>query len=381
MFVDIAHDVIEGIALDSISRILVFAKTHHGLNENVLNSAITFFAEIADDLEKYGCLPLANVKYLPKTKSYSITGTAAQNRTFLSRLPLILYLCQLKNSEQFFSSPNFKCFSLIVNINSYIHSPCLTKHDVVHLNDIIKKFLEMTVRLHSTPFDLKVLDSVAFNCKTALEKIPKILKPKGHNLCHYSKLTFENGPLRFFSTLCHERSMAKYKLAILSKKNPPIQIANSARLQMFHFINEFHQSHSRLHSKYESSSLANYNFPNIKLPDHGTILSNHKYKNMLLSPGLGLLTQSPTSNWLTSQFPPSFHKICLVYTSSNLLYIIVQNLKVINFHRKFMAYEIEECSEYQTLVVDDLSIKKSFSIHKVDEYTLLFPDNLPYKEY
>ena len=357
----------EGVADDAIGRILNHAKVHHGLTEGSLNNAIIKFRSRADYLEKYNGLPLPNMKYVSKNSSFSITATAAQTRTLHSRLLFILNLVDgFRKKQVFFSSEHFKCFSLLIKINSFLHSPCLYSSDVYDLNVLIKKYLHMSVRLYSSTSNV------------TNRKPRNIIKPKGHNMCHYANLIFENGPLRYYSTLCHERSMAKYKPTILSKQNPTIQIARAMRFQMFHYSN-FLDTPSRLDTP--GGDMSQYSFPGIDLPTTAVCHKKLRIHGMTLAPGLSVYTATPSPTWLSKASPPEFSKILLIYSICDCTYIVVQQLHVQQFSRIFMAYEVTDTLCYKIVPVNSLFFHKTFSIHEFSNKMLLFPDSLPYKEY
>ena len=195
--IDVTHDIMEGIAEEAINRILTFAKNYHGLTEDSINEAIKVFINLADPLEKYNTLPIANVKYSSTLKSLVHSGTAAQTRSLLSHLPFIFHFVNGFKRSVFYSSKQFKCFTLIVKISSYVYSPCLFTSDVHDMKLLISKFLKLTVEIDSNVSDLTIIQSSNPSCKQ-LESVKRIIKPKGHNLCHYANMSLENGPLRYF---------------------------------------------------------------------------------------------------------------------------------------------------------------------------------------
>ena len=237
----------------------------------------------------------------------------------------------------------------------------------------------MTVRLHLTSSELYVLDNTPYNSKDDLDKVTRVIRPKGHSLCHYSKLTYENGPLRFFSTLCHERSMGKYKKAVCSRNNPTLQIAKAARFQMLHFVNEKCIAKPKFEGKLVE--LKKFSFPKVTLPIKGTIHKVFNYNNMVLAPGLTICTDEPTNGWLTQANPPHFSIILIVFHSDDCLFLVTQKLTVVNFSRQHMAYEILEDLDCKLIDSSSVVIKKTFSTHRLNGKLLLFPDTLPYKEY
>ena len=369
----------EGVAVDGFSRILVYAKENHGLTESTLNAAINEFRNSADPLEKYNCLPLANFKYSSKTKTFIASCTASQTRTLLSRLPFIFNLMNLKAS--FFESTHYKCFSLLVKIGSFAYSPCLHVFDVNDFKVLIEKYLSMTVSLSLTPNELAILSSAPSNCKERLDKVKRIVKPKAHNMIHYPYLIYENGPLRYSSTLCHERSMSKYKLVVHSKLNPTLQIASAMRLQMINLVRK--SSESCLTIKEKMTDLSSFKFPNLSLDGHGIVFKKLKFENMLLADNLCILKSSPSNYWLTSTSPPLFAKIVLIYTTSISTFIVVENMKTVSFCRRMMAYNVESTNIFALINVKEIYLKKTFSFHthSADSTAYVIPESLPYKEY
>ena len=197
-------------------------------------------------------------------------------------------------------------------------------------------------------------------------------------MCHYPKMIIQNGPLRYFSTLCHERSMSKYKATIQSKLNPTIQIANAMRFQMFIFSSRYDflpiWSGRVLNEK-------DWPFSNIEVPNNAVVYKIFKFENMILSSGLAVYTDSPSTTWLSSSSPPTFAKIILVLSIDNTIHLIVRNLTVNTFAREFMCYDVSETSDLIIIKVNELYIKKTFSIHEFNSRAYLFPDCLPYKEF
>ena len=359
----------EGVAEDGISRLLVFAKGNHGISEHALNKAIALFRKQADPLEKHNCLPLGNFKFNPKVNAFSFTGTAAQTRTLLWRFSFILNLVDgFSNKHSFFQSQHFKCFSLLVKISSFVYSPCIFSFDVHDLKLLIHKYLEMTVQLYSP-----------HNSRNATKSQIRVIKPKGHHMIHYPKLTFQSGPLRHSSTLCHERSMGKYKGAVHSKLNPTIQIAMSMRFQMLHYVNEQFDCPSRI--KNTLCDMSRYHFPNVQLPAKAIVHKTLRTQSMLLAQGLAILRDVPSPLWLTRASPPSFYRILLVYSLAGSVNIVIKSLQVIEFSRQFMAYKVVESDVYENLNIKNLYLHKSFSVHEHNDSLYLFPDSLPYKEY
>ena len=346
-----------------ISVILVFAKDNHGLTEDSLNTAISKFNGNADALEKYNCLPLPNARYIAKSKSFACDGTAAQTRTLLTRLPYILNLVNLTHPELFFRSKHFKYFSLLVKISSFVHATCLHYCDVRDLKLLISKFLTLHV---------EILSSSNNNVK-------RYVKPKAHHLIHYPDLTFQNGPLRYSSTLCHERSMAKYKLTIHSHLNPTFQIANAMRFQMLTYANSCFEFFSYIDNK--TTDLSKYTFPNVQLPQSAIVHKKLKFHGMMLASGLAVLSDMPSATWLTQSNPPSFCQIKLVYSVLDNIFLVLQDMKVVTFLRNFMAYEVQYTTKFYVMEIKNLPILKTFSIHEFNEKMLLFPDSLPFKEY
>ena len=352
--------VLEGVAIDAITHILKFAKEQFGLIESDLNAAITSFRQEADQLEKYMGLPLPNFDFsaFNSKGAHVYRATFAQTRTLISRFMFILNRTSIGLCRPFFETPQFKNFRDFIILTNYLFSGSFHKTDLENFDILIQSFLRNSVQLNP-----------GYN-----------IKPKGHNLTHY-KSTFEMwGPPKHFSTLSNERSLSEVLNAIKIPQNPCYQIAKAFKHQFDFYLADFENTFGKL--QMGGSVRLPFGASLLSLPKL-TCFTTMRYYGSLFAPGLCVTKQKPEKNWLSTQKKfDNFFLIKDIVEHQLTLKLIVAPLTIECFNTQFVSLQCKEIEDSLFLLsIEELFIKKTFSVKRVGPLRFIVPDGLPVKKY
>lgn len=361
---DVAHDVLEGVAADAIFHLLRFAKKECGLTEKDFNHAVKEFNEEADALEKYQGLPIPKFKFhvLDTGKSDGLfKATFAQTRTLVTRFFFILNKTVVGTRKDLYNSTQFKIFRNFLLMTGFLFSSYLHQEsDPIEFDLLSQSFLKQTI-LYNSDYDIK---------------------PKGHNLTHYKTNFIMYGPPKHFSTMCDERAMGDLKDAIKSHQNPCQQIAKAFKHQMEFYVADFENNFSKLPNggKYRKP----YGDEQLELNGEHRCFKSIRFNGAFFAQGLAITLCRPSKNWLSSETfsIAQFYIIKDIVEMNFELKLIVAPLKIICLNNFFVALECEIVETKCKLVsVNDLFIKKTFSIRKFDKSYFVVIDGLPVKKF
>lgn len=358
---DISHDLLEGVCISEIESLIFFAKKEYKLTEEDLNHAITQFCKIADPLEKYGSLPVANFSFQPGRKLFS--ATFAQTKCLMSRMGLILSMTvSVGRKERFFETRQWKLFSQLAKIVAISFSNIIRRSEVEQLKHLVTLYLRE---------------------KTAISD--ESLKPKQHNMIHYPSSILYYGPLKYLMTMSEERTLSSLSPMIHTNNRSVEQVINTCRFQIYFYVQKLSMKAVPAVGRFKTleNALPQSVINHFQLPPEKQvkIISSVRWKGMVLAPGLALLLSDPNGHWLSSTNPGKWCKILYVFLDNEKLYTVVQTIKRREYYKPLLAFEVELSEELNLVNCDNICVKKSFSIHNVNSKHFLFIDQLPYKLY
>ena len=215
------------------------------------------------------------------------------------------------------------------------------------------------------------------------------IRPKFHHLIHYPSAIRNFGPSKYHSTLGNERALGQLKSFVKSPNNPINQIMQGVKFQSLFFLFSLRPDYELEYTTVGTEQVLTSaivdaigfcptNLIN-DMPEKARIFKQTIYRTCLFAPKLAICINNPShQSWM--QNLPSFYYILLVFApNSSSLFVLAQKMKTICYDRSYLGYKVLLQQEYVLLNCSDISVRLSFSIHKIGNVYVVLPDGLPYR--
>lgn len=337
---DIMHDICEGINryfLKNFFEYLIERMRLLTLKE--LNSLILFF--------NYGILERHSLPSAINISTFNLNTNASQSKCLIHNLPFILY--NFKDTPEL--QEMWKCAQSLLIVIKISYSNTITETDLEELDN-----------------------AVSSHNKGMMECFGITLKPKHHNITHYSHLIRSVGPLVHSSTL-------RYKM----KQKEFTQIAKTT--QNFKNINKTivrrHQQQSFFKEKYCSKKVHGSLRP-VKveiLHMHAVLLGRFEKKNNILATKYLQLNNNRYEIGVLLQHESRFFEITHIFSYDDDFYFLCvgYDKNVLDVFLNSIELKKIKPEYYKLIPHNDLLITKSHDIKKLNDKCYVIIDSLDVK--
>lgn len=320
--IDVMHDVYKGVACFTLSKVLQSLIEQKIVTLDQINHRIATFHYNENDVNKP--MPIQYSVSKKGKDKLKIRQSAAEMRC-LTRY-LILMIGDLIPTD----NKNWKLYLYLRRIVGILHAPKISVNQVFLLQELIEKFNSLYIELYDH------------------------LKPKIHNMVHYPRIIFLNGPVEHYSSAKYERKnkqLKEYAASTCSNRNLPLTIAIRHQLQQA-FISKFSpvpKGHVQLGqiADHDAGKLLKDLIPQFDSSKSVQIMKSVSILGKLFKQGTIIVSE-------INETGPNFGRINTIFFCEGQVYFHINQFVTNYFHKNYHAYNVTTIDDIEKVINVDM---------------------------